>query len=182
MPNLRKKLLGRFVVNVNPDIVTLIALMIAVLAGIMFYKGALAIAVFLLLLNGFLDILDGEIAKRYKRTTKMGDFLDHTADRLADVSILLGITLSQYVHDTLGYALIIVTLLTSYLGTQAQAITKQRAYGGLIGRADRIMLVAIFTLAEICYPGALEYGIILLLVLTVVTFAQRFVHIFKVLR
>jgi len=180
-PKIREKLLNPFLININPNIVTVIALIVAVIAGIFFYYGELLFALIFVLLNGFLDILDGQIAKKYKRTTKLGDFLDHTADRIADVAILLGITLSAYVVDVYGYALIIATLLTSYLGTQAQALTNKRIYGGLIGRSDRLILIAIFVILEFIYPGALYDGILVLLLLTIITFIQRFIKIWKVL-
>ena len=33
--------------------------------------------------------------------------------------------------------------MTSYLGTQAQAVGLDRVYGGLLGRADRLVLIGI---------------------------------------
>lgn len=181
-PNIRRKLLGRFTTNINPNIITVLALIVAFAAGASFYYMILPLAVFLVLLNGFLDILDGETAKMYNRKTKIGDFLDHTADRLADIVIILGITLSSYIPNIYGYGLIIATLLVSYLGTQAQALTGKRFYGGLVGRADRLILISVFGIAEIFYSGALYYGVLILLVLTVVTFFQRFYNILKTLK
>jgi archaetidylinositol phosphate synthase len=35
--------------------------------------------------------------------------------------------------------------MTSYLGTQAQAVGLDRVYGGLLGRADRLALVGVVT-------------------------------------
>jgi archaetidylinositol phosphate synthase len=35
--------------------------------------------------------------------------------------------------------------MTSYLGTQAEAVGLDRVYGGLLGRADRLVLVGLVT-------------------------------------
>jgi archaetidylinositol phosphate synthase len=39
-------------------------------------------------------------------------------------------------------------LLTSYMGTQAQAIGAPRLYAGLLGRADRVVLSTLFPLIQ----------------------------------
>jgi archaetidylinositol phosphate synthase len=35
--------------------------------------------------------------------------------------------------------------MTSYLGTQAQAVGLDRVYGGLVGRADRLAVIGVAT-------------------------------------
>jgi hypothetical protein len=43
----------------------------------------------------------------------------------------------------LGFAAVTGVLMTSYLGTQIQAVGLGREYGGLVGRADRLALIGI---------------------------------------
>ena len=181
-PELRRKLLKPFIVNIDPNVVTVLAFIVALFAGLFFYYNYVYAGVLFILLNGFFDILDGEIAKKYKRTSKLGDFLDHTLDRLSDIVILLGITWSTYVPDFYGYLLIIMTLLISYLGTQAHALTKKRDYGGLIGRADRLFLLIVFGLLTAVDSNMLCYGVLVLLGLSVITFIQRFYKIYSDLK
>ncbi len=181
-PNLKKKILRPFVVDVNPNIVTGLALLSAFVAGAMFYSQHLILALFFVLVNGFLDILDGEIARVKKRSTRLGDFLDHTADRLSDVAIFLGIAMSPYVIGLFGYLLIIMMLLVSYLGTQAHALLKTREYGGLLGRSDRLTLVIIFGAMNLIYPNMLYYCVLIILTLSTLTFIQRFFKIYKELK
>jgi archaetidylinositol phosphate synthase len=92
-------------------------------------------------LNGFLDAVDGKVARLTKKTSKRGDFLDHALDRYADVLILGGIMLSPYCDPVIGAVAIIAVLLTSYMGTQAQALGCGRNYSGLLGRADRLVIL-----------------------------------------
>lgn len=178
-PELRKKLLAPFIININPNFISVIALIVAVAAGYFLWQNLLLPAAAFVLLNGFLDMLDGEIAKTFKRETKLGDFLDHSFDRLADVAILLGLTLNKNVPDFLGFATIIIVLLVSYLGTEAQAISGKRLYAGWLGRGDRLLLIAIAAIVAVWFGGALYYATLLILVLSAVSFAQRFATIIK---
>lgn len=181
-PKLRAKILSPFVTNIDPNFVTILAFLSAVFSGMFFYYNMIIFGAIFVLMNGFFDVLDGEIAKTYKRVTRFGDFLDHLLDRFSDVAILLGITLSSYVPDFYGYMLIIVTLLVSYLGTQSQVVLKKRNYGGLIGRADRLLLIAIFSFASLVYSDMLCYGVIVILILSSITLIQRLFKIFKGLK
>jgi archaetidylinositol phosphate synthase len=99
------------------------------------------IASICIFLNGFLDAVDGKVARLTRKTSKRGDFLDHALDRYADVLILGGIMLSPYCDPVIGAVAIIAVLLTSYMGTQAQALGCGRNYSGLLGRADRMAIL-----------------------------------------
>ena len=96
----------------------------------------------LIFLAGVFDVLDGAVARRTGTTSVRGDFLDHVLDRYADVLILLGLALSAYAYPPLALLALVSLLLTSYMGTQAQAVGQGRLYGGLLTRADRLILLA----------------------------------------
>ncbi|MDD5416397.1 MAG: CDP-alcohol phosphatidyltransferase family protein [Candidatus Aenigmarchaeota archaeon] len=178
---IRSKLLKPFAIDINPNIVTFIALLVGMGAGAFFYFNMLEYAVLFLFLNGFFDVLDGEIARR-RGPTVLGDFLDHISDRIVDVAILLGIALGGYVSLEIGMYTIIAVLMVSYLGTQAQAVSKVRLYKGFMGRATRLLLLIGFASAEIFYSGILYEGILVMLALSLITFMQRFIHIFRELK
>lgn len=94
-----------------------------------------------------LDGLDGRLARLTDNQTKRGDYLDHVVDRYSDALILLGLTLSPLGDLRWGVLAIVGTFLTSYMGTQAQALGLGRNYGGWLGRADRlVILIAVPTL------------------------------------
>jgi hypothetical protein len=50
-----------------------------------------------------------------------------------------------------GLVAIFGVFFTSYMGTQGQAIGLDRNYGGILGRADRLGLLLLFTLAQWVY-------------------------------
>ncbi|MED6297002.1 MAG: CDP-alcohol phosphatidyltransferase family protein [Candidatus Thermoplasmatota archaeon] len=94
----------------------------------------------LLLIAAELDALDGAVARAYDKVSKYGDWLDHTIDRLVDLSLLIAIGINTAWIDVhwLGWAAATLTLLGSYMGTQAQSVGLGRNYGGF-SRADRLV-------------------------------------------
>ncbi|MBT6640338.1 MAG: CDP-alcohol phosphatidyltransferase family protein [Euryarchaeota archaeon] len=162
--------------GVKPSTVTWVALPIGVLGGLavltadettyganMLFGGGL-----LIIMAMILDGLDGPLARKYGNVTRWGDYLDHTFDRLLDAVWILCIAGSVFVGDfALGLAAAWLTLLGSYMGTQAQAVAGTRNYRGF-SRADRtilsivaIFLTGIFIHADIgdfgMFPGILNH-------------------------
>jgi archaetidylinositol phosphate synthase len=151
------KVAKRFI-NVNPNLLSIFSLGAAFFAGVFFYFSSpqfelinyyLYIAVLFVFINGFLDAIDGKVAKLAKKESLKGDFIDHAIDRYADVFIVAGIALSPWCrYNSIGLFAIIGMLLTSYMGTQAQAIGYKREYSGLLGRADRLALLMIIPIIQ----------------------------------
>jgi archaetidylinositol phosphate synthase len=102
----------------------------------------------LILLGGLFDVLDGEVARRTGRTSLRGDLLDHVLDRYGDVLVVVGIAISGYAYPLLALLALVSLLLASYMGTQAQAVGQGRLYGGLLTRADRLVVLALAAFLE----------------------------------
>ena len=144
--------------SINPDVLTWFSLVFAIVAGMFFYFSNpemelnnyfLYGAVFFVFLNGFFDAIDGKVAKLTHKTSMRGDFLDHAIDRYADVFMVGGLALSAWCrYPSIGLLAIVGMLLTSYMGTQAQAIGYKRDYSGLLGRADRLVLLMIVPIIQ----------------------------------
>lgn len=132
------------------------------MAGVAYYfSNASAIMLFAALMfvlaNSFLDGVDGALARRTGTASKYGDFLDHVIDRYADIFMICGIFFGGYLSEGIGAFVIVGVLMASYLGTQAQAVGVGRIYGGIMGRADRLVLLLLATCINIVYP--IEVGI-----------------------
>jgi archaetidylinositol phosphate synthase len=148
--DLAERLLGPFVaaadrVGLTPDGVSVVAFGFAVAAGVAF---ALATPVWyvlgaaFVLANGWLDLVDGALARAQGVDGDGGDLLDHVLDRYADIAMLVGLAAGIDAY-ALGLAAVTGVLMTSYLGTQIQAVGLGREYGGLVGRADRLALIGV---------------------------------------
>ena len=176
--------------GVTPDATSVLSLIFAAGAGVLYAIScgdrtiALAAGI-LVLLNGIADAMDGEIARIAGTAGIRGDFLDHVIDRYADVFIICGIFFGEYIDWRIGVAAIVGTLLTSYLGTQAQAVGLGRHYGGILGRADRLVLIMLASLLYFLYPyeiygtSSLGWSIVLIAVASNLTTLQRFVYIWR---
>ncbi|MFO7678105.1 MAG: CDP-alcohol phosphatidyltransferase family protein [Thermoplasmatota archaeon] len=148
---------AQYFIRINPDVLTWLALFFAFISGSFFYFSSaefelvnyyLFIAAFFVFLNGLFDAVDGKVAKMTDKATLRGDFLDHALDRYADVFIIGGIALSSWCRPSIGLLAIVGVLLTSYMGTQAQAIGCKRDYSGLLGRADRLVLLMVLPVVQ----------------------------------
>ncbi|MCI4327981.1 MAG: CDP-alcohol phosphatidyltransferase family protein [Thermoplasmata archaeon] len=132
----------------SPNSLSTLALGLAVAAGLLsllvrWTTPLLFLPVALLIFaSGVFDVLDGAVARRTGRSSVRGDFLDHVFDRYADVAIVAGLAASGFAYLPLGLFALVSLLLTSYMGTQAQAVGQGRLYAGLLGRADRLLILA----------------------------------------
>lgn len=146
--------LARRLSGVEPDTLSWLAFSCAVPAGALLWLASevsyhlLLLASVLLFLNALLDALDGWVARLAGKASPRGDFLDHVLDRYADVFIVGGIALSAYCGLGIGLLALLGVMLTSYMGTQAQALGLARNYGGVLGRADRLLLLVIAPVAQ----------------------------------
>jgi len=138
--------------KVDPNVLTWLSLVFAIIAGLFFYFSSkefesvnffLCVAVIFVSLNGLFDAIDGKVAKLTNKVSKKGDFLDHALDRYADVFMVGGLALSSWCDTRIGLLAIVGMLLTSYMGTQSQAVGYQREYSGLLGRADRLVILMV---------------------------------------
>ena len=74
------------------------------------------------------------------------------------MAIIAGFTAGVEAY-ALGFAAVTGVLLTSYLGTQIQAVGIGREYGGLLGRADRLALAGIVGVAAAVYSAPVVAGL-----------------------
>ena len=170
--------------GITPNQVTLASLLFSAAAGLCYALGAANIiligaALIFVVLNSLFDALDGSMARYLLINDKAGDFLDHVVDRYADVFIVGGLIFGGYAGWGIGLFTMVGILLTSYLGTQAQALSIGRFYGGIMGRADRLVLIMAASLLHIIYPQAifgytlLGWSLILMGIASHVTALQR---------
>ena len=168
-------------VGFTPNKLSAIALLSAFTSAFAFYQGLLEIALFSLIFSAILDALDGPLARMTGKASKRGDLVDHAFDRFADAAIMAGIILGGFTSYEVGLLALTGTMLTSYMGTQAQALGVGRVYGGLSGRADRISIISAATILEILGYSALNFAMLVIGILGIATAVQRFIIIYRLL-
>src|SRR2546428_10679285 len=125
----------------------------------------------LLLISGFFDIVDGQVARVTGKTSKKGAFFDSIFDKIAEVAIFLGILIGSYSVD--GYLILLavtLSLLVSYTRARAESLGIQLQGIGIGERAERLLVIAIVGIA-----GYFNYAMIIVAVIAGITFIQRIV-------
>jgi archaetidylinositol phosphate synthase len=144
--------------KITPNILTIAALLASAAAGILFYFRLEFLGIVAVAVNAFCDMMDGAVAREMKIQSLRGDFLDHAVDRYADIFIICGLFAGGLVPWPVGVFALTGVLMASYLGTQAQAVGVGRFYGGLLGRADRLVLIMVVGIIGLIYPVTI-YGL-----------------------
>lgn len=167
-----------FLRPINPDLLTVVGMLVAGAAGLAFAEGAFPLAGCLLLAGGFFDLVDGVVARHFGIATRFGAFLDSSLDRVVDILVMLGLVVFYVRADSvLGVGLcgivLVASVLTSYAKARAELVL-DRMPGGLLERGERIGLLAIAALFDLVDPilWVLAVG-------TVVTVGQRFLYAYQ---
>jgi archaetidylinositol phosphate synthase len=169
--------------NINPNILTAISPIIALIAAYSFSKHALIIATILILFSGFLDVADGAVARYHNRTTKFGAFFDSTMDRFSDAILIIGIVFGGYCNWLLGVLLIHSAITVSYVKARAESQGIE-CNVGIAERAVRLIIIMIGAVISAIYNNSLifTYFLIILTILSYFTVIQRVYHTYKQLK
>jgi len=149
---------ARAMARVEPNTITVVALVAGLSAGLCYWAtshhpGFFLLGGALVALSGVLDSLDGMVARLHDRASRTGDFLDHFFDRLVNIAILVGLSLSPGADLTLGLAVTVLMVLNSYMGTQIQASFGTRHYTGL-GKAELFVGLVVGSIVLAFVPDA----------------------------
>ncbi len=165
--------------GVTADMLTATGLVSATATAVAVGMGYLHLAVVLLILTGLHDLLDGPVAKASGTTSVRGAFFDSVTDRVADALILGGV--AWYLASThpghlvlLPFAVLGATSLVSYQRAKAESLGLS-ARGGLMERAERMILLGIGFLSPLFLVPVLW----VMLALTMVTAVGRFAKVWR---
>lgn len=99
---------SKFFINskLKPTHVTCIALIVGILASVMYYFNNILAAVILLWFSGFLDAVDGAMARKMNLITKSGTLLDICFDRVVELTFIIVFALK---HQDSTFAFLCLT-------------------------------------------------------------------------
>ena len=135
-----------------------------------------------LALSGFLDAVDGAVARRMDGTSRLGAFLDSVFDKLGECFILVAIICSGAVNVLWGSIALASSILVSYVRHRAEPLGVNLKGVGVGERAERMILLMIASLITPFMRDALNYGIILIAILASITVAWRIIYAVSKLR
>src|SRR5574341_1095973 len=132
------------------------------------FEYAFVVGGVLLLVSGFFDIVDGQVSRVTKKTSKKGAFLVSVFDKIAEVAIFLGILIGGYAEGYVVLLAITLSLLVSYTRARAESLGIQLQGIGIGERAERLLVIAIIGMA-----GFLNYAVIIVIIIAGITLVQR---------
>lgn len=149
------------------------ALLSAVVYGMEMEFG-LIIGGVLLLVSGFFDMIDGQVARVTGKTSKKGEYLDSMFDKIAEVAIFLGILVGGYAEPYLVLLAITLSLLVSYARSKSDIINIKLQGIGIGERAERLLVIAIIGII-----GFMDYAVIIVVTIAGITLIQRMIYTAK---
>ncbi len=168
---------GAHRLGLTPDVLTVVGVLVSAGTAWLVAVGELRWAVLGIALSGFLDLLDGSVARSAGASGPRGAFLDSVADRVSDALVLGGV--GWYLAGTSPYLPVLalaaaaVSMLVSYERARAEGLGVE-ARGGLMERAERMLLLGVALFFDLLVPA-----LWLLVGLGLLTATQRFVVVWR---
>ena len=159
--------------GLSPNFWTSIGLVFAFISATVYgwnFEYAFIVGGVLLLISGFFDIVDGQVARVTKKTSKKGAFLDSVFDKIAEVAIFLGLLIGGFAEPYLVFLAITMSLLVSYSRSRAESLGIKLQGIGIGERAERLLVIAIIGMI-----GFMEWAVIIVIIIAAITFIQRII-------
>ena len=169
--------LGAAKIGLTPNVVSVLGFFTALVSAYLVVRGNLIFAAIFVIISGFLDVLDGAIARVTGRVTKFGGFLDSLLDRYSDVVILSSIIYTSLCPLFWGLVALAGSLLVSYARARGEALGVEMAGVGVAERADRLVILSLGLLLN--FPS---WAVILVAVLSHVTVGIRALRVWSSLK
>ena len=176
-PALEKVGKGFAATGLSPNFWTVVGLVIALSSAVVYGMGVefgLIIGGILLLVSGFFDMVDGQVARVTGKTSKKGEYLDSMFDKISEVAIFLGILVGGYAEPYVVLLAITLSLLVSYARAKSDLINIKLQGIGIGERAERLLVIAIIGII-----GFMDYAVIIVIIIAGITLIQRMIFTTK---
>lgn len=166
--------------RIHPDVFTYGALLLSLLAAVALWQAQanrlwLWFVPICVLLRLLFNLMDGLVARELGVADAWGEIKNEFGDRIADTAIFLGLAFGGYADPRFAALAISIILCASYLGILGKAIGGSRLYGGVFGKGDRMISLALFTFYPIFGGDLAAYNwyLIFAALAAAITIAQR---------
>ena len=179
-PGLEKIGKGFAATGLSPNFWTVVGLIIALASAVVYGMGmefGLIIGGILLLVSGFFDMVDGQVARVTGKTSKKGEYLDSMFDKISEVAIFLGILVGGYAEPYLVLLAITLSLLVSYARAKSDLINIKLQGIGIGERAERLLVIAVIGIF-----GFMDYAVVIVVIIAGITLIQRMIYTAKNIR
>ena len=131
----------------HANMFTFIGLAVNSWAAALFAMGKFRQAAAVIFFAGFLDMADGQVARRAERVTAFGAFLDSTLDRYSDMALYMGLVVYYTLSGRTFYMVLAAvamagSLMVSYSRARAESLIPLCKVG-FMERPERLVLLII---------------------------------------
>lgn len=169
--------------NMSANNVTIIALLIGISTSFFIYFDMTIIAAILLWLSGYLDAVDGAIARSNNTSSSFGTLLDIVSDRIVEIGMIIALAL-RYEQVRLELIILLSCILMSmtvFLTVGALSERKgMKSFYYQAGVAERSEGFILFTIMFL-FPNYLNITTNILSLLIIITVGQRFLEAKRIL-
>jgi len=149
--------------QITPNTYTYLGLAISIVAAVLFgyasgekQQRMFFYAGLVVILAGFLDMVDGQVARAKNQVTPFGAFLDSVLDRYGDLALFFGLLVYYARASRFFYVVLVAVVMT---GAVMVSYTRARAESligtckvGFLERPERLVLVILGALFNIMAP------------------------------
>jgi len=168
--------------RIHPNTMTVIGIASSIIIGFVFFVAEthtlwLIMIPLLTLVRITTNALDGMLARSTKGINhNIGEVLNELGDRISDAFIFLGLAFSTYVWQFVGELTLVLILLNSYLSILSKAAGASRQYRGIMGKADRMIVISIMSILTLVFRNfsIINYGLVGIFFSTGLTMVQRY--------
>ena len=125
--HLEKKIVNPIALRLAPyvsaNVISVLSLLAALGAGAAFWRGQAILGAALILANGFLDMLDGCVARVRGTSGPFGAFVDKIIDKYSDLIFLLGMLLGRLAHPVPAIVAMVGIPLATYINAAVEGLT-----------------------------------------------------------
>lgn len=164
----------------SPNHWTIITLIPALAAFWMLVKEQFLAAAILLIIAGFMDVIDGAVARWTDRASPLGAYLDTIFDRYVEGIIAFGLLFASLPSFWVpAYAWIFLYFFGGFMTTYAKAAAKEKGIvneelaGGILERAERLIILFAGIILGAVSAVFLTYVIAALAILSNISALQR---------
>ncbi|MEE8539177.1 MAG: CDP-alcohol phosphatidyltransferase family protein [Woeseiaceae bacterium] len=144
---LTKIVRGLAATGLHPNFLTLLGLVVTIWAAALFAAGEFRWAAGVVFLAGFLDMADGQVARKQGRVSTFGAFFDSVVDRYSDMILYMGLLvyyamIGRFFYVVLAAVAMAGSFMVSYARARAESLIPACKVG-FMERPERLVLLII---------------------------------------
>src|SRR5713101_8265692 len=162
----------------SPNSVTGVGFLLTLVASLLYSTGfgsawLVSGTVLALLVGAYFDAVDGAMARRYHKISKMGGILDSVLDRVGETSLYTGLAIGSLVPGWLSLWALSASLMVSYVRARVDVEGVKLKGVGLAERPERLLILLVATILAPFSSLSLEFGVSFVALLSTVTIVER---------